>query len=120
MEIQRTDPPSKEFLKTIKKIQKKKNILIIVDECTSGFRETYGGLYKKYNLIPDIAIYGKSLGNGYPITAVVGKKKVMKFAEKTFISSTFWTDRIGTAAALETLKLMKRKKVGLKFLILEK
>ena len=114
LEIQRTDPPSKEFLKTIKKIQKKKNILIIVDECTSGFRETYGGLYKKYNLIPDIAIYGKSLGNGYPITAVVGKKKVMKFAEKTFISSTFWTDRIGTAAALETLKLMKRKKSWVK------
>ena len=67
-------------------------------------------MYKKYDIIPDIVIYGKSLGNGYPITAVVGKKKVMKFAEKTFISSTFWTDRVGTAAALETLKLMKEKK----------
>ena len=109
LEIQRTDPPSKEFIKTIKDIQKK-NILIIVDECTSGFRQTFGGLYKKYDIIPDIVIYGKSLGNGYPITAVVGKKKVMKFAEKTFISSTFWTDRVGTAAALETLKLMKEKK----------
>ena len=75
--------------------------------------ETYGGLYKKYNLIPDIAIYGKSLGNGYPITAVVGKKSY-EIRRKNFISSTFWTDRIGTAAALET-EVDEKKKVGLNF-----
>ncbi len=110
LEIQRSKPPSIKFIKTIKDIQKKQKILIIVDECTSGFRETFGGLYKKFNIRPDIVIFGKSLGNGYPITAIIGKKKVMKFAEKSFISSTFWTDRIGTSAALETLKIMKKKK----------
>ena len=114
LEIHRSEPPSKEFIKTINDIQKNKKILIIADECTSGFRETFGGMYKKYNIIPDIAIFGKSLGNGFPITAVIGKKKVMKFAEKTFISSTFWTDRVGTAAALETLKIMKEKKSWIK------
>ena len=114
IEIQRTVPPTQEFIETIKNIQKKLKILIIVDECTSGFRETYGGLYKKFNIVPDIAIFGKALGNGYPITAIVGKKNVMKFAEKTFISSTFWTDRIGTSAAIETLKIMKKKKSWIK------
>ncbi len=114
LEIQRSKPPSIKFIKTIKDIQKKQKILIIVDECTSGFRETFGGLYKKFNIRPDIVIFGKSLGNGYPITAIIGKKKVMKFAEKSFISSTFWTDRIGTSAALETLKIMKKKKSWIK------
>ena len=54
-----------------------------------GFRETFGGIHKKYNVTPDIAMYGKTLGNGYAITAVVGKKEIMESAQETFISSTF-------------------------------
>ena len=63
---------------------------------------------KKYKVIPDIAIFGKALGNGYAINAIIGKSKVMKFAEKSFISSTFWTERIGPTAALKTLEVMKK------------
>ena len=59
---------------------------------------------------PDIAIFGKALGNGYAINAVIGKKDIMENAQKTFISSTFWTERIGPAAALATLEEMKRIK----------
>ena len=114
LQIQRNQPPSLRFINMIKYIQKKHKILIIVDECTSGFRETFGGLYKRYNITPDLVIFGKSLGNGFPITAIIGKKRIMKFAEKTFISSTFWTDRVGPAAALETLKIMKKKKSWIK------
>ena len=55
-------------------------------------------------------MYGKTLGNGYAITAVVGKKSVMEAAQKTFISSTFWTERIGPSAALKTLEIMEREK----------
>ena len=54
-----------------------------------GFRETFGGIYKKYKVTPDIAIFGKALGNGYPITAVVGKKDLMNMKEKTFIAQLF-------------------------------
>ena len=79
----------------------KNDILLIFDECTSGFRENYGGLHLKYKINPDIAIFGKALGNGYAINAVIGTNKVMKYAEKTFISSTFWTERIGPTAALK-------------------
>ena len=74
------------------------------------FRETNTGLYKKYNIELDIAIYGKTLGNGYAITAVVGKRDIMEHAQKSFISSTFWTERIGPTAAISTLNHMQEIK----------
>ena len=82
----------------------------IIDECTSGFRETLGGLHKKYSVEPDIAIFGKTLGNGYAISSVIGRAKIMSAAQSTFISSTFWTERIGPSAALKTLEVMEREK----------
>ena len=110
MEVRRNEKPKKNFLETIRKLTKKNNITLIFDECSSGFRETFGGLHKIYKVYPDIAVYGKALGNGYPITAIVGRKEIMANAANTFISSTFWTDRVGPAAALETLKIMEKEK----------
>ena len=110
MEVERNEKPKKNFLKQIRKITKNKNIVLIFDECTSGFRETYGGLHKKYKIYPDLAVFGKSLGNGIPITAVIGKKEIMNHAKKSFISSTFWTDGTGPAAAISTLNEMDRVK----------
>lgn len=110
MEVERNEKPKNNFLKKIRNITKKKKIVLIFDECTSGFRETNGGLHKKYKTYPDIAVFGKSLGNGIPITAVLGKKEIMNKAMKSFISSTFWTDATGPAAALSTLKEMERIK----------
>ena len=95
---------------SLRKLATKNNIILIFDECTSGFRETFGGLHKKYGVEPDIMILGKTLGNGYAITAVVGKGDIMKEAQSTFISSTFWTERIGPTAALKTLEVMEREK----------
>ena len=71
----------------------------------------FGGVYKKAGLHPDIVIYGKALGNGYPISAVIGKKKFMEKGNKTFISSTAWTERVGFVAALSTIDFMKKNKV---------
>ena len=110
MEVYRSSPPSKEFLKAIKFLKNKYKFILIFDECTSGFRETYGGIHNKFNIFPDICVYGKALGNGYGITAVVGRKNVMDFAQTTFISSTFWTERVGPTAALKTLEIMQRTK----------
>ena len=92
----------------------KKKIILIFDECTSGFRETYGGIHKNYKIIPDIALFGKCLGNGYPITAILGKKKYLKKASRSFISSTFWTENSGFVAALKTIEIMKKRKLLLK------
>lgn len=110
MEVSRNMGPKNGFLEKIRTLATNKNIVLVFDECTSGFRETFGGLHQKYGVEPDIATYGKALGNGYAITAVLGRKEVMESAQSTFISSTFWTERIGPAAALKTLDVMEEMK----------
>ena len=110
MEVMRNEPPKNNFLKKVRKLATEKNIILIFDECTSGFRSTNGGLHKKFKVNPDIAIFGKALGNGHAITAVIGKKNIMENAQDTFISSTFWTERSGPVAALKTLEEMERIK----------
>src|SRR5690606_3737171 len=106
MEVVRNFGPEDGFLQKVRDLATQKGIVLVFDECTSGFRETYGGIYKKYNVEPDIAMYGKTIGNGYALTAVVGKREVMESAQTSFISSTFWTERIGPTAALKTLEVM--------------
>jgi glutamate-1-semialdehyde 2,1-aminomutase len=108
MEVVRNFGPEDNFLQKVRDLATKKNIVLVFDECTSGFRETYGGIFKKYGVEPDVAMFGKTIGNGYALTAVVGKREVMEAAQKTFISSTFWTERIGPTAALKTLEVMER------------
>ena len=110
MEVSRSAKPETGFLQSVRKLATKNNIVLIFDECTSGFRETFGGLHKKYDVEPDIAIFGKALGNGYAITACIGRRDIMEAAQSTFISSTFWTERIGPAAGLKTLEIMERKR----------
>ena len=107
MEVKRFLEPDPYFLKKVRKFTKENNIILIFDECTTGFREEFGGLYKKFNIIPDMVIFGKALGNGYPITAILGRKELMASSSKTFLSSTFWSDRIGPTAAIATIDLMK-------------
>lgn len=108
MEVVRNFGPEDGFLHKVRKLATERNIVLIFDECTSGFRETFGGLHKKYDVEPDLAIFGKALGNGYGITAIIGRRQVMQAAQSTFISSTFWTERIGPTAALKTLEVMER------------
>jgi glutamate-1-semialdehyde 2,1-aminomutase len=84
--------------------------VLIFDECTSGFRQAFGGLHKVYGVDPDMAVFGKALGNGYAVTGVIGRREIMQAAQNTFISSTFWTERIGSAAALATLEVMERER----------
>ena len=110
MEVQRNEAPKDGFLEKVRDLATKNNIVLIFDECTSGFRETFGGLHKKYGVEPDIAVFGKALGNGYAISAIIGRREVMEASQSTFISSTFWTERIGPTAALKTLEIMEREK----------
>jgi glutamate-1-semialdehyde aminotransferase len=110
MEVTRNMGPEDNFLQKVRDLANERNIVLIFDECTSGFRQTYGGIYQLYGVEPDVAIYSKALGNGYAISAIVGKKHIMQAAQKTFISSTFWTERIGPTAAVATLKAMEKLK----------
>ena len=107
MEVVRSVEPLEGFLEEVRSLCTSNGIVLIFDECTSGFRETFGGVHKKYKVQPDLCMFGKALGNGYAITAIIGRKEIMESAQETFISSTFWTERIGPAAAIATLKEMK-------------
>lgn len=108
MEVVRNKGPENNFLQKVRKLATDRGIVLVFDECTSGFRQTFGGLHKLYGVEPDMAMFGKALGNGYAITATIGRREIMEAAQSTFISSTFWTERIGPTAALKTLEVMER------------
>ena len=108
MEVVRNKGPEDNFLQKVRDLATRRGIVLIFDECTSGFRQSFGGLHKLYGVEPDMAMFGKALGNGYAITATIGRREVMEAAQSTFISSTFWTERIGPSAALKTLEVMER------------
>ena len=107
MEPQRSAPPLAGFLEGVRELATRHNAVLIFDECTSGFRRPLGGLHLDLGVEPDIATFGKTLGNGYAITAVIGRGDVMQAAQQTFISSTFWTERIGPTAALAAIAEME-------------
>lgn len=107
MEVQRSAAPAPGFLEAVRALADANGIVLIFDECTSGFRQAFGGLHKVHGVDPDLAVFGKALGNGYAVTAVIGRRAAMEAAQSTFISSTFWTERIGSAAALATLDAME-------------
>ena len=108
MEVVRNKGPQDNFLHKVRDLATRNGIVLVFDECTSGFRQTFGGLHKHYGVEPDMAVLGKTLGNGYAVTAIIGRREVMEGAQATFISSTFWTERIGSSAALKTLEVMER------------
>lgn len=110
MEVARSTGPQDNFLHKVRELATNRGIVLVFDECTSGFRQTFGGLHKLYGVEPDMAMFGKALGNGYAITGTIGRREIMEAAQSTFISSTFWTERIGPSAALKTLEVMERIK----------
>ncbi|WP_339144028.1 aminotransferase class III-fold pyridoxal phosphate-dependent enzyme [Croceitalea sp. MTPC5] len=110
MEVSRNFGPENGFLQKVRELCTKHGIVLIFDECTSGFRQTFGGLHKAYGVEPDLCMFGKALGNGYAVTGVLGRQSIMQAAQNTFISSTFWTERIGSVAALKTLEVMEKSR----------
>ncbi len=109
MEVERSVPPAPGFLEGVRELATVHGAVLVFDECTSGFRQTLGGHHLIHGIDPDIAIFGKTLGNGFAINAVIGRAAVMEAANRTFISSTFWTERIGPTAALASLRTMEEE-----------
>ena len=110
MEVCRNFGPENNFLEKVRNLCTERGVILIFDECTSGFRETFGGLFHKYGVTPDMTIYSKTMANGYALAAVLGRKDIMEAAQGSWISSTFWTERIGPTAALAAIKEMERIK----------
>lgn len=107
MEPVRNFEPDKDFLETVRAETEKRGIVLIFDEVSSGWRLAIGGAHLKFKINPDIAVFAKGMSNGFPMAAVIGSKDVMGAAQNSFISSTYWTERIGPTAALATIKKLK-------------
>jgi glutamate-1-semialdehyde aminotransferase len=106
------EEPEDDFLKKVRAIATKEKAVLVFDEISIGFKETLGGAHLLYKVNPDMAVFSKGMSNGYPMAAIIGTKDVMEAAQSTFISSTYWTESIGPAAALATIKKMKRLNVA--------
>ena len=112
MESIRNSYPEKGFLETIKKASKELGIVLVFDEITAGWRLNLGGAHLNFNIDPDIAVFGKGMSNGFPMAAIIGKRAVMQKAQETFVSSTYWTEKVGPVAALATIKKLKKENVA--------
>lgn len=112
MEPIRNDYPKAGYLEEIRRITREDNIVLIFDEITAGFRLCTGGSHLTLGVNPDMAVFAKGMTNGYPVTAVIGMRKVMEAAQETFISSTFWTERIGFVGALKSIECYEKYHVA--------
>ncbi|MGC9970651.1 MAG: aminotransferase class III-fold pyridoxal phosphate-dependent enzyme [Bryobacteraceae bacterium] len=104
MEPVRSCDPQPGFLEGVREIAHQTGAVLIFDEVTSGWRMNTGGIHALYGVSPDIAVFAKGISNGYPMAAIIGAADVMQAAQTTFISSTYWTERLGPAAALATIR----------------
>ena len=104
MEPMKNNDPEPGFLEGVREIANKIGAVLVFDEVSAGFRLNSGGSHLKFNTVPDMAVFAKAMSNGYAMSAVIGKRDVMQAAQNTFISSTYWTERIGPTAALATIK----------------
>ena len=106
MEPCRSYDPEPGFLEFVRDGAHRCGALLVFDEISIGWRICFGGAHLKHGVNPDMAFFAKSLGNGHPIGAVIGKNEAMAGAHTSFISSTNWTESVGPVAALATLKKM--------------
>jgi len=111
MEASRTTLPQKGFLEGVKELAHRHGALLIFDEVNTGFRLALGGAQEFYGITPDMAVFGKDIANGYPLTATVGRRDVMQASRDMFISSTFWDDTSTMAAGLACIRKIRKEKV---------
>ncbi|MFC5405009.1 aminotransferase class III-fold pyridoxal phosphate-dependent enzyme [Cohnella soli] len=104
-------PPEPGFLAAIERLTRKHGALFVLDETITGFRYHLGGAQTLFGVTPDLATFGKGMANGYPISAIVGKRELMKEMERIFFSFTFGGETLSLAAALATISKMEREPV---------
>lgn len=108
MEPTRAVEPRPGFLESVRELCDASGAVLVFDEITAGWRLARGGAHLRYAVRPDVAVFAKALGNGHPMAAIIGRPEVMQAAQESFISSTYWTEGVGPAAALATVHKMLR------------
>jgi glutamate-1-semialdehyde-2,1-aminomutase len=102
--------PKEGFLEGVRRITRENEALLIFDEIRTGFRMALGGAQEYFGVIPDLAAVSKAIANGYPISAVVGRREIMQVAAKTRLSSTFLVNSFPMFAAIETIRELQEKR----------
>ncbi len=105
------EPPAENFLQEVRTLADEHDAVLIFDEVRTGFRLTLGGAQALYGVTPDLTALGKAMSNGYPVSALVGRREVMAAAGRTFISSTYFPNGLSMAAALASLQVLERESV---------
>lgn len=111
MEPMRAEIPTPEFLAAVHEIKQKQNLLLVIDEVTSGLRYGFPGVSAQLGWQADLLVYAKAMSNGIPFGVVLGTEPAMQGGEASFISSSYWTDGLGPAAALAVLTKMQRESI---------
>ncbi len=106
------NPPDPGFLEGVRQVADETGAVLLFDEITAGFRLNAGGIHMTLGIEPDMAVFAKALSNGYPLSAIIGREKIMNAAQDTFISSTAWTERIGPTAGVATITKYRAHNVG--------
>ena len=109
MEPARSELPAPGYLETVQEIAAKHGVVLIFDEVSCGWRLEIGGVQEAVGVTPDMTVVAKAMSNGYPMGAVVGSRAVMEPAKRMFISSSYWSDNVGLAASVATIRELKRR-----------
>lgn len=120
MEPIRSDVPQTGFLEEVRDIASNINAVLVFDEITVGWRLAVGGAHLLYNVTPDIAVFAKGMSNGYPMAAIIGTEDVMQATQDCFISSTYWTEKIGLVAALATIGVIRKHNIPRRLIFIGK
>ncbi|MCE7985803.1 MAG: glutamate-1-semialdehyde 2,1-aminomutase [Caldilinea sp. CFX5] len=118
MEPEKYSPPQDNFLHEVKRICHQNGALFILDEIITGFRHNLGGVQSLYQVVPDLSTFGKALGNGFAIAALVGRREIMELGglqhnrERVFLlSTTYGAETHALAAAIETMRIYRTEDV---------
>ena len=103
--------PKKAFLKKAREICDKKNAVLILDDVRAGFRINRRGSWVDYGVKPDLTAFSKAIGNGYPLSAVVGVEKLRQAASEIYVTGSFWCNATSMAASLKTLSIIEERDV---------
>ena len=109
MEPVRSELPKEGYLDAVKELAHANDAVLIFDEVSCGWRIAVGGAQQYLGITPDMTVVAKCMSNGYPMGAVVGSREVMEPAKEMFISSSYWSDCVGLAASITTIRELKRR-----------
>ena len=111
MEAARTFQPEPGFLEGVRELADEHEAVLIFDEVVTGFRYALGGAQERFGVTPDMATFGKAIGNGYPVAAVTGKRAIMDSIASSFVSSSYWSEPASLAAAVAIQRVIRRENV---------